>query len=205
MALIKCSECESEISDKAEACPKCGNPMRPSPHAQTKRDSVNREKKRQLTGMVVVLAAVIGIIVWATSNSGNQTTSAPTSSTRSSDTSGAAPTPQAEADQQAPAEPNIKISALDLYKAYHANEVAADGQYKGRMLVVSGTVTTIGKDIMDDPYVSLQADNEFETVNAYFGKDKVDELSRLKKGDSISVTCRGNGMTIGSPVLDCKN
>ena len=27
MALIKCSECRAEISDKAAACPKCGNPI----------------------------------------------------------------------------------------------------------------------------------------------------------------------------------
>lgn len=27
MALIKCSECESEVSDKAAFCPKCGNPI----------------------------------------------------------------------------------------------------------------------------------------------------------------------------------
>lgn len=27
MALIKCSECGNEISDKAESCPKCGNPI----------------------------------------------------------------------------------------------------------------------------------------------------------------------------------
>lgn len=29
MALIKCPECSAEISDKATACPKCGNPMAP--------------------------------------------------------------------------------------------------------------------------------------------------------------------------------
>lgn len=27
MALIKCSECGKEISDKAQSCPKCGNPI----------------------------------------------------------------------------------------------------------------------------------------------------------------------------------
>lgn len=29
MALIKCPECEAEISDKAVVCPRCGNPMKP--------------------------------------------------------------------------------------------------------------------------------------------------------------------------------
>ena len=27
MALIKCSECGKEVSDKAESCPNCGNPI----------------------------------------------------------------------------------------------------------------------------------------------------------------------------------
>lgn len=27
MALIKCSECGNEVSDKASSCPKCGNPI----------------------------------------------------------------------------------------------------------------------------------------------------------------------------------
>ena len=27
MALIKCSECGNEVSDKAASCPKCGNPI----------------------------------------------------------------------------------------------------------------------------------------------------------------------------------
>ena len=27
MALINCAECKTEVSDKAEACPKCGSPI----------------------------------------------------------------------------------------------------------------------------------------------------------------------------------
>ncbi len=27
MGLIKCPECQSEVSDKASVCPKCGNPV----------------------------------------------------------------------------------------------------------------------------------------------------------------------------------
>src|SRR2546430_191628 len=33
-----------------------------------------------------------------------------------------------------------RISAEDLYKAYAANEAAADNLYQGKMLIVSGTV-----------------------------------------------------------------
>lgn len=31
MSLIDCPECQHRISDKAYACPQCGNPMKPQP------------------------------------------------------------------------------------------------------------------------------------------------------------------------------
>jgi len=31
MSLIDCPECQHRISDKAYACPQCGNPMKPLP------------------------------------------------------------------------------------------------------------------------------------------------------------------------------
>jgi len=33
MAMIKCSECGADASDKAAACPKCGNPINEKPLA----------------------------------------------------------------------------------------------------------------------------------------------------------------------------
>jgi len=35
MALIKCGECQNEVSDRAAACPHCGNPMSAAPAAVT--------------------------------------------------------------------------------------------------------------------------------------------------------------------------
>jgi len=35
MSLIKCAECAKEISDKAIACPHCGNPVKPLTIEQT--------------------------------------------------------------------------------------------------------------------------------------------------------------------------
>ncbi|MFA7216724.1 MAG: zinc-ribbon domain-containing protein [Candidatus Paceibacterota bacterium] len=48
MALIKCSECEREISDKAESCPHCGNPMSSRIESQviTKKVEIERTNKK---------------------------------------------------------------------------------------------------------------------------------------------------------------
>jgi len=43
MSLIKCLECQSEMSDKAWACPKCGNP--------------NKFKKGQVGGLEAIRSA----------------------------------------------------------------------------------------------------------------------------------------------------
>ncbi|MDX9925554.1 MAG: hypothetical protein RBS48_12395, partial [Ignavibacteriaceae bacterium] len=49
----------------------------------------------------------------------------------------------------------IKITASQLVADYKANQVAADSKYKGNIVEVTGTISTIGKDIMDTPYISL--------------------------------------------------
>lgn len=56
MALIKCSECGKEFSDKADACPNCGNP-----NAKKETESVNVTVKKE-NGTWSVGKLVIGII-----------------------------------------------------------------------------------------------------------------------------------------------
>lgn len=53
MALIKCSQCGHEVSDKAKVCPKCGNKMAASG------DKDNSTIK--IVGAVVVVALLIAI------------------------------------------------------------------------------------------------------------------------------------------------
>ena len=64
MALIKCEECENDVSDKASVCPKCGAPVSLSSVAagrasffQAKR---NEEFAPWMLGQMVIVAAAIG-------------------------------------------------------------------------------------------------------------------------------------------------
>lgn len=192
MALIECSECGTEVSSNAAACPKCANPIasKPVSTAAPAKAKASLGRKIFRTGAVIV-AGVIALSIWAGHESeGNH----------AEQTSGASPAEAATA----PAAPPMALDASALYADYKANEVAADSKYKGKSLAVTGNIGTIGKDIMDDPYVTLTAENEYETVNAYFSKSRLNELAKLHKGDSITVTCKGNGMVLTSPVLDCK-
>jgi len=54
MAIIKCSECKNEISDKAESCPHCGNVIGPRLIEQTSR----RWKKTKLLSWIIFLLGI---------------------------------------------------------------------------------------------------------------------------------------------------
>lgn len=66
MALIKCPECEKEISDKASSCPSCGYPINKT-EVETEQDRVNVRGKNKgknfLTfgGILFLVSMVFGI------------------------------------------------------------------------------------------------------------------------------------------------
>lgn len=74
MALVKCSECGKEISDRAGACPGCGAPLAsgftpntaPSAHAVTKSVRVERAGfKWELVGFILILIATVSAVAGA--------------------------------------------------------------------------------------------------------------------------------------------
>ena len=68
MALIKCSECGAEMSDKAKACPKCGN--------KTPNKTIQKIKKTffKYWYILIALLIIICIIVfWQTKNIADST------------------------------------------------------------------------------------------------------------------------------------
>lgn len=90
------------------------------------------------------------------------------------------------------------VSSSQLAKEYDANEVAADGKYKGKIFVISGRVQSISKDITGTPFVQLNGKNAFQTVNARFDKDSIQELSNFNKGQDAKLVCKIGGYIIGS-------
>lgn len=69
MAIIKCPECGSEISDKAKSCPKCAFPMSSSDeatHNNIKTEIVVKPKEgcflQTLNAGCMIVAVILGII-----------------------------------------------------------------------------------------------------------------------------------------------
>ena len=54
MALIKCSDCNNEVSENAPSCPKCGNPIM----AITIEKTSKRWKQGKIWGIVLFIAGV---------------------------------------------------------------------------------------------------------------------------------------------------
>ncbi|MES2006955.1 MAG: zinc-ribbon domain-containing protein [Patescibacteria group bacterium] len=67
MALIKCSECGKDVSDKAVSCPFCGNPIAPStapttPASAPEIVTIQQTKKSwKLLWLVSVILLLIGL------------------------------------------------------------------------------------------------------------------------------------------------
>lgn len=59
MALIKCSECGTEVSDRADKCPKCACPIGTSfdPKTQVIEQTSKKLKLQLVIGAIIILAS----------------------------------------------------------------------------------------------------------------------------------------------------
>jgi len=91
------------------------------------------------------------------------------------------------------AEPPLPVKADALFRAYDDNEVAADQKYKGKSLLVTGTVQSIDKDFTDSIVVKLASGNPFMAVHAYIGDQHAAMAASLKKGRRLLGCAKGMG------------
>lgn len=104
----------------------------------------------------------------------------------------------------ADAMPGMKVTARELAQAYETNEAAAQKQYGGRILDVSGTVESIDLDLVDIPVVRLETDNRFMSAMVDLIVSERPKAAALTKGQNIVVRCAKLREVMGSPSLqDC--
>jgi tRNA_anti-like len=96
----------------------------------------------------------------------------------------------------------MHVSALKLALDYHANEVQADNVYRGKHLLVTGFVTSISKDALDNVYLVLASENEFMQVHANLQESEAGAAANLHTMQLVHVDCVGGEMVIGSPQLN---
>ena len=121
------------------------------------------------------------------------------------------PSPQKQAEQQKAQESKpveevaIKVTASQLYTDYEANEVAADAKYKDKNVEISGTISSIGKDLMDTPYVALvvSPNNPVFSVQCMFDKSDQSKLTSLSKDSKIVLLGKVSSKLGNIIVRDC--
>lgn len=97
-----------------------------------------------------------------------------------------------------PPEVPIEVTARQLFADYDANEVAADEKYKSKTLLVTGKISSIGKDVLGDPYVQFAIGSDVYGVQCMF--DGSSGLSSLKKGQQLTARCKEPGK-LGNVIL----
>jgi hypothetical protein len=100
-------------------------------------------------------------------------------------------------DQQGAA---FNITADQLYSEYDANQVSADSKYKGKIVVVTGPISDIGKDVTDTAYVVIGGTGLLNGAQCMFPKGQESLISSLSKGQQVSVKGEVSGK-IGNVLL----
>lgn len=125
---------------------------------------------------------IVCLITFAVFSEGNKTTETKSSS--------------------APTETAINVTSTQMAQAYDQNEAKGDALYKGKLLNVTGVVTSIDKDLTDNTVIMLNGLNDFQSVHAEVKESEESKAIDLRKGERITVQCRAKGEVIGSPMLD---
>jgi hypothetical protein len=84
----------------------------------------------------------------------------------------------------------IKISAVDLAREYEENEVRANNNYKGKLLLVTGTVESIDSGIFNSVSITLNDGNRYSFSHPMFSfreQAEKDKVAQLNIGDYVTI------------------
>lgn len=109
------------------------------------------------------------------------------------------------APERAPVTPARQVSARELYAAFDANEVAAQREYGGAPLIITGEIERVTLDITDSPVVRLSVGpSALQAVSLSFDKAATDATAALAKGETVRARCAKLAEVMGTPMLsDC--
>ncbi len=93
-----------------------------------------------------------------------------------------------------------KTTAVDLYNAYDANEVATDRRIGKSVVEITGVIESIDKDFTDSPVLNLSVDDSFRHVLITLSKSDAGAAAELTKGQQITVKCKTIRRIIDTPI-----
>lgn len=90
----------------------------------------------------------------------------------------------------------IAIDAKALTKEYDANELSADGKYKGKQLAVTGKISNIAE-TLGNITVQMEGQKIMPGVICSFEDSEKSSVMALKKGQQVTMIGTGDGSTAG--------
>lgn len=99
--------------------------------------------------------------------------------------------------------PQITITSVNIAKEYSENEVAADEKYKGKMIEISGKVTSIDNGTFDNEMIVKLTDGQYDFNGpwCYMKESEKDKVLAFKKGQQVTLIGTGDSATLKSPIL----
>jgi tRNA_anti-like/GYF domain 2 len=93
-----------------------------------------------------------------------------------------------------------------LLSEYKDNEVRADQQFKGQLIVTSGKVGDVKKDFLNHIYVTVGNGGPFEipVVQCFPIAGQESKAAALSKGDTVTIQGRVDGLMMNVVVKDCQ-
>lgn len=181
MRMVKCKNCGKVYPMNLSNCPDCF----------TKR-KMSGGTVAVLAACIIVAGALIGILFSGTM-SGSDADEVPEENAVASGESGQAqPT-------------YIEISAHDLFAAFEENEIAAEQQYKGKLVKVTGIVSDINSDgFLSSANVLLDADSPsfIGSVQCNFNSKNQGSLANIEKGQSVTIIGTCDGLSTFNVILN---
>ena len=204
MALIKCPDCDRDVSDQAASCPNCGYPIKPpekpagAEHLAAEAGSPSavgevRKKSGCLKGFLAVLltAFLIGVGLFLEKDTPRINDLAPVGEVRISPSREEEYVARMGREKYEAEMEKVRriprLTVVQLIRFFEANEIAADKQYKGQEVVVIGVVADISKSFLGTPKITLPANGKQKTLVAALKRGEEDQAAGVAKGDRVTL------------------
>ena len=100
------------------------------------------------------------------------------------------------------ATPDYVLLANTLFKEYDKNSVAADAKYEDKIVVVSGTIQSIGKDITDTAYLVIGGSGFLDGVQCTLPSGQEDLVASVRKGQYVTLKGKVSGQMMGNVLVN---
>ena len=167
-------------------------------------------KKKRAWAAGVVLVAVAGAALGGGGDDdavANEAGASNAASSGTADGKKSAGTKTEKSKDTEPAAKAMNVQAAALLKEFEGNEAAADIKYKGKLLRVSGEVSKVDTEFLDDSEYVIQinggGDFDFTSVNC--NDQAAEAVAKIQIGQQITVVGEfDDGGDLGVELKNCK-